>query len=302
MNAHKYRIILQREFYSKKHLCVSFVLYCLIDPQSYCDKKMNTLIYGIYMEGINMFVDESYLEKLIIDDDYFDLVLYNHEMELTRQLIEICSKAIYRKSRFDFTYEEVCYRFAKSIISYAEIAYNNMVLGHFNAFGMIERVLIENIVCMDIIVNHEKEELWKYYLIQSFNDYEKYGKNIIKEFCKLTKIDKEFFYKPKNKRKKFIDIKYGWTYKINRDFTFRGLCNLVDKNEYKYYKWHSIYSHGTSFPLKLEFIDVKGKIMQMVIAIYSILTHLVDLACLDVINDEYVQVLEEMENILMNEK
>ncbi len=42
--------------------------------------------------------------------------------------------------------------------------------------------------------------------------------------------------------------------------------------------------------------------MQMVIAIYSILTHLVDLACLDVINDEYVQVLEEMENILMNEK
>lgn len=58
---------------------------------------------------------------------------------------------------------------------------------------MIERVLIENIVCMDIIVNHEKEELWKYYLIQSFNDYEKYGKNTIKEFCKLTKIDKEFF-------------------------------------------------------------------------------------------------------------
>ena len=35
-----------------------------------------------------MFVDESYLEKLIIDDNYFDLVLYNHEMELTRQLIE----------------------------------------------------------------------------------------------------------------------------------------------------------------------------------------------------------------------
>lgn len=87
MNAHKYRIILQREFYSKKHLCVSFVLYCLIDPQSYCDKKMNTLIYEIYMEGINMFVDESYLEKLIIDDNYFDLVLYNHEMELTRQFI-----------------------------------------------------------------------------------------------------------------------------------------------------------------------------------------------------------------------
>ena len=249
-----------------------------------------------------MFVDESYLEKLIIDDDYFDLISYNHEIELTRQLIEICSKAIHRKSRFDLTYEEVCYRFAKSIISYSEIAYNNVVLGHFNAFGMIERVLIENIVCMDIIVNHEKEELWKYYLIQSFNDYEKYGKNIIKEFCKLTKIDKEFFYKPKNKRKKFIDIKYGWTYKINRDFTFRGLCNLVDKNEYKYYKWRSIYSHGTSFPLKFEFIDVKGKIMQMVIAIYSILTHLVDLACLDVINDEYVQVLEEMETILMNEK
>lgn len=46
-----------------------------------------------------MFVDESYLEKLIIDDNYFDLVLYNHEIELTRQLIEICSKAIYRKSR-----------------------------------------------------------------------------------------------------------------------------------------------------------------------------------------------------------
>lgn len=42
--------------------------------------------------------------------------------------------------------------------------------------------------------------------------------------------------------------------------------------------------------------------MQMVFAIYSILTHLVDLARLDVINDEFVQVLEEMESILIDQK
>ena len=71
--------------------------------------------------------------------------------------------------------------------------YDNILIGHFDSARMIIRAMIENNVHLDILFNNPEEELWKYYLIQSFNDYEKYGKNTIKEFCKLTKIDKEFF-------------------------------------------------------------------------------------------------------------
>lgn len=68
------------------------------------------------------------------------------------------------------TYEGIIYEFAKSIVSYAKTSYDNLILGHFDVTSMIDRILTENIVCMDLILNNVEKgkELWKYYFIHSY--------------------------------------------------------------------------------------------------------------------------------------
>ena len=46
------------------------------------------------------------------------------------------------------------------------MAYDNVLLGHFHTVNMINRAILENLVCLDIIVNNK--DLWKYYWAYSY--------------------------------------------------------------------------------------------------------------------------------------
>ena len=50
------------------------------------------------------------------------------------------------------------------------MVHDNIILGHFDATKMFVRAIMENNVCLDIIQCYEKEELWKYYLVQSYRN------------------------------------------------------------------------------------------------------------------------------------
>jgi len=97
------------------------------------------------------FIDKNAL----IGDDYRAVILceYTHDLSLIKQLIEIAEKAVSLKKPSDtWTSDGMCYLFAKSIVSYAKMAYDNMILGHFDATNMIDKSLVSAI--MSIGMDH----------------------------------------------------------------------------------------------------------------------------------------------------
>lgn len=232
-------------------------------------------------------------------------------MSLIKHLIEIADKSIYLK-RTDNTwsYEGICYLFARSIVAYSKMAYDNMILGHFDSANMIMRVIIENNVCLDIILRNSDIELWKYYLVHSYkNSITRTGeelddseKSFLKEIYSDYNIEKEFIEKSKKKETgkpyAYIDRNYGWTYKINKDFSFAGLCNLVDGCDYMGFKMMSKYSHGTSIHLKIGSSTSIDSIMNMVSSLYIGLYRLITMYCENEVESDFYDVTEKLENII----
>lgn len=244
-------------------------------------------------------------------DEYRALILLEHskELDLLKELIEITEESIERKRCNDiFTFEGVCYLFAKSIVGYAKSAFDNMLLGHFDETFMIYRVIVENNVCLDILLQHEEKELWKYYLIQSYRDIARRSKTRRKEYlktvdelCKSYHISKDFRKKRKQEDgtyKAFINEKYGWTYKINRNFSFAGLCKLVDPVDYHDFQFMSMFSHGTNVYNKI-FKDASiERIFNLVSCLYYSLKRLVMMYSVDAVDEAFYDVIEELEGIL----
>lgn len=176
-------------------------------------------------------------EKLFCDQNRAVVLCeYSRELNLIKWLIEIVEEYVANKATMNIEcFDGVCYLFAKSIIDYSKMAYDNLILGHFYANRMILRAIIENNVCMDITLRYQDEELWKYYLIQSFyktysmrkKGISKENQELLEELYKEYAISSEFIEKRKSKcngqvkeKKAYIDINYGWTYKVNNRFNF----------------------------------------------------------------------------------
>lgn len=233
---------------------------------------------------------------------------YEDILSLIKQLIEISDEAVQCRECLNFSsHNGVCYLFAKSIIDYTKMAYDNLVLGHFFATNMVIRNIVENNVCLDIILNDEKQELWKYYLVQSYRKtiIKAKGKlaleceEIFKKICLDFNISNDFIEK-ENKKKAYIDLPYGWTYKINNQFSFKGLCDLVDMREYDDFKMMSEYSHGTSIYQKMGGSTGIEHIMNMLSCMYAGLCKLVAMYCREFTEDDFDIVAEEIEEIFLD--
>lgn len=233
---------------------------------------------------------------------------YSRELALLRRLIRMAENAVATmEDENTWSYEGICQMFAKSIISYAKMAHDNMVVGHLNAANMVLRVLIENSVFFELIYWNEEEELWKYYMVQSYRDTVIRGHeeatlkdlDFWEDMCQRHNIDKDFLEKGKRKRA-YIDENYGWTYKVNKKefFNFRGVCNLIDTSEYLGFELMSQYSHGTSIATKLSSSATMDKIMSMIVTIYIALYRLVTLYCWGRVDENFDGVSERMENII----
>ena len=93
-------------------------------------------------------------------DEYRAVVLceYKSELALIRRMIEAVEESVkLQKPGNEWDYEGICYMFAKSIVDYVKMAYDNMQLGHFNVTHMIFRTALENCVCLDIIKHHPED-------------------------------------------------------------------------------------------------------------------------------------------------
>lgn len=247
-------------------------------------------------------------EDSLFSDEYNAIVMveYQHELELVKRLIYVAEEGIERKAVNNiWSYEGICYAFAKAIVKYSKMAYDNFILGHTDAVNMINRVVLENCVFLDIIVNNEELELWKYYIAHSYRSIlcKKHKELHQKEMDSLNEmyhsfhISEEFYVKQENQKKAYISMPYGWTYKINKDFSFSGVCKLVGEAEYMGFKLMSEYSHGTSLYLKIFSSIFEENIMNMLVSLYIELYRMVILFCYDTVDESFDEIAEELESI-----
>lgn len=234
---------------------------------------------------------------------------YQREVKLIKHLINISEKAL-EKQPVDNTwsYEGICHSFAKTIVDYSKMAYDNVLLGHFHAVKMINRSILENLVCLDLIVNNE--ELWKYYWAYSYRSaiYKSKRTPIQRELDMLNglykdlDIQEDFYTKQPGRKKAFIQEPYGWTYKINdnKQFTFENICKLIGEEgsvEYRGFQMLSDYSHGTSFYMKMHSSVFVGDMMTMFIDMYINLYRMVTIYCWDSVDENFDAVTDELECI-----
>ena len=92
---------------------------------------------------------------------------YQREVKLINRLIKIAEMAVEQQKVEDaWSCEDICHSFARTVVDYSKMAYDNVILGNFHAVKMINRAILENLVCLDLIINND--ELWKYYLVYSY--------------------------------------------------------------------------------------------------------------------------------------
>lgn len=233
---------------------------------------------------------------------------YPRELKLIKRFIDIAEEAVKKKKNcYTWSFEGVCYYFAKTIVDYSKMAYDNIILGHFQATNMTIRAIVENCVLLDIVISHNDEELWKYYIVYSYREtiYKCDRKPSQKEIDFLNKMYVDFgineeFYLKQDKKKPFIERKYGWTYKIDKSFTFAGLSKFVNDTEHHTFKMMSDYSHSTSFYTKFESSIFVEKMMYMFTNLYIELYQMIMLYCVDTVDDSFYDVSEDIENIMYN--
>lgn len=239
----------------------------------------------------------------------FILCEYPRELELIKCLIDIAEEGIEKQATNNtWSFEGICQSFAKTIVDYSKMAYDNILLGHFHAVQMINRSILENCVCLDLIVNNDDHELWKYYWAYSYwSTIHKSDRvpmqnelDMLQKMYEELDISEEFYVKQNGRKKAYIQESYGWTYKINKNkqFSFRNICDLIDaKAEYHGFQLMSDYSHGTAFYTKMYSSISVETMMGIFVDLYIELYRMVTLYCWGSVDDSFDQVSEELEEI-----
>ena len=195
---------------------------------------------------------ESYLK-----DRYYEFWydIYNIEKKEVRALknyIDYLEKNLRKYKISESTGEWVEDLFVRKHLDYLEEAFSNLILGNYNAFGSIVRIMIENYACYSIIKKYRKIEIWKdWYLwstlktIKGYEDKPNYGEaeKLFKELCKKFQVEDSSVSNTSN---------YGWVERItkNKRNSFKSICTLVDETIYEDFKELSSYSHNTNLYIK----------------------------------------------------
>lgn len=229
---------------------------------------------------------------------------YQREIKLIKRLINIAEKAVEQSViNNTWSYEGICYSFAKTIVDYSKMAFDNVTLGNFHVVKMINRSILENLVCLDLIIHND--DLWKYYLVYSYRStiYKcnrtptKNELDILQNLYKDYDISEEFYIKQSGRNKAYIKEAYGWTYKINdnKQFTFEKMCRLIGGDaEYQGFRMLSDYSHGISFYTKMQSSVFIGDVMTMFVDMYINLYRMVTMYCRDSVDEEFDVVTDEL--------
>lgn len=260
------------------------------------------MIGVIYMKEI---IDK---ENLFCDEHKASILCeYDRELDLIKQLIYVAEEGLKgNKPDNTWSFDGVCYHFARTIVEYSKMAYDNILLGHFHATHMINRAILENTVFLDIIMNNTEHELWKYYLAYSYRNTICNSRAMSKqsindslmECYTYLNISKDFYEKQPGEDEAYICKPYGWTYKINRKFTFKGVCQSIENiADYHVFRLMSDYSHGTALHTKFDGSIMVDQMMSMFVNLYDELKRMIMLFCFDKVDGSFYDIIDELEEI-----
>lgn len=105
------------------------------------------------------------------------------------------------------------------------------------------------------------------------------------------------FYKKKSEKKPYINLNYGWAYKISDKLSAGALCDKCNRTLRGDFRTMSEYSHGTSIYLKVFDFTNHEHIMNMISFLYFRLFEVVNIYCLDTIGSDYNNARYELDEI-----
>lgn len=234
---------------------------------------------------------ENKENKIWIEDNEYRLkLIYKYICEIEKMVEnEKCEDRGY-------SFENSCYKIARSIIEYAKSSYDNLLLGHINTSCNIDRVILENYVVLHIIMQYKEQELWKYWIAYSYyHACDKFGKqretpeNIIDYVFFLQSeldFDNDFL------TNGLIEKRYGWTYKVNKNFSFKGLCDLIGKYYYEDFRYTSDYVHETSIVYKETSMSKYDEVVSIISVLFVQLKQFAELYCVDDLSEDYLEIDE----------
>ena len=143
-------------------------------------------------------------------------------------------------------------------------------------------------------------------MIQSFYDGVKIPgakteerKKDFDDLCEEYGITQDFLIKSKKNGSKeayaYIDKPYGWTYRVNKNFNFSGLCDIVNSRDYSDFKLMSMYSHGTSLYLKMGGMASVDHILSIISLFYYNAYKLVAGYCPDGVSPRFYRLIDVLE-------
>ena len=143
----------------------------------------------------------------------------------------------------------ICRKFLKSIVEYAKAACDNIYLGHFNVANIINRVIIENYVCIKAM--QKNDTVWKYWHVHSwYITPRKYAddEGITERLDQaVERLSEEYKIDPSFLNSKVIGKDYGWIFPICKHYTFRSLYENVAPEVQDDYRTMCEFSHGVSY-------------------------------------------------------
>ena len=244
--------------------------------------------------------------RLFCDElNALSLLEFKHELKLLKRIIKITEGCVEKKAVHETnTFDGVCYYIARSIVQYSKVAFDNLILGHYDACEMVNRTIIENKVILDMIYFDNTSTLWKNYIMQAHwmakkargidPAQDKFISDVLAESSiSRTFVDKE------NRKKPYIEMAYGWAYERfgSKKFDFENLCKINESLDYKEFQHMSQYSHNTSFYRKVIQNSGIDRIMGLIAVIYMGMYELVTHYCDGIWDDDFDRVTWELESI-----
>lgn len=148
-----------------------------------------------------------------------------------------------------YSSDGICHKFLKSMVEYAKAACDNIYLGHFSVANIINRVIIENYVCIKAM--HKNDTVWKYWHVHSwYNTPRKYaGDEAVPDTLihAVERLGMEYGIDPDFMNPKVIGKDYSWIFPICKHYTFRTLYENVAPEVQDDYRTMCEFSHGVSY-------------------------------------------------------
>lgn len=176
--------------------------------------------------------------------------------------------------------------FTSALLEYSKEAYNSVLRGNFYAAAMLNRAMIENYVCLRIVLDHPEKELWKYWEVHSYMKAVK-RKNLpeleveLLKFCEKSGVDPSLL-----KKREFNDSK-GWLLPVTRQLSMKSLCSLVDPAIYEDYQDLCDFVHGISLFQKQMTFTFYDTVIPMFYRLFEYIACFSETCFADDLDDEY---------------